>query len=351
MARPLRIEYEGALYHLIGRGNRRQAIFERNQDSQRFLDLLGESLGRFDVALHGFVLMGNHFHLLAQTRRANLSRWMHWLLSTYTIQFQRRHGRVGEGHLFQGRFKSHLVEAGSYLLSLSRYLHLNPVRGERLGQGEVRERRERLRAHAWSSYAGYAGLRAPWKGVSEELILGEMARSLPRRSTMAECRREYRRFVEKGLVETAPSPWEELVAQSILGSERFVQAVADRLARQSDGRRERTAERQLRGGQGKVGEGGRVNPEEVIRCVAKAYGRPAEEWSAKGERGRWSEERGVAMTLLRRLSDLSYREIGQRFGGVDYAAVAQRVRRTEASDVQGRLRRRLQELQQKCQSV
>ena len=351
MARPLRIEYEGALYHLIGRGNRRQAIFERDQDSQRFLDLLGESLARFEVALHGFVLMGNHFHLLAQTRRANLSRWMHWLLSTYTIQFQRRHGRVGEGHLFQGRFKSHLVEAGSYLLNLSRYLHLNPVRGEILGHGGLRERRERLRAHPWSSYAGYAGLRAPWERVSEELILGEMARSLPRRSTVAECRREYRRFVEKGLVETAPNPQKELVAQSVLGSESFVQAVADRLAQQRDGRRERTAERQLRGGRGKAGERGQAEPEKVLQCVANAYGRPAEEWGAKGERGKWSEERGVAMTLLRRLSDLSYREIGQMFGGVDYAAVAQRVRRTETSDVEGRLRQPLQELQQKCQSV
>lgn len=348
MARPLRIEYEGALYHLIGRGNRRQAIFERDQDSQRFLDLLAESLERYEVALHAFVLMGNHFHLLAQTRQANLSRWMHWLLSTYTIQFQRRHERVGQGHLFQGRYKSHLVETGSYLLELSRYLHLNPVRGAMLGAGELRKRRARLRAYAWSSYAGYAGLRGPWERVSEDLIMGEMSRSLPRRSTMAERRREYRRFVERGLVEPVADPREELIAQVILGSESFVQEVADRLEGRCDGRRERTGERQLRGG---GGDRGRVEPGRVIKCVETTYGRPMEEWGTERERGKWSEERGVAMILLRRLSALSYREIGQMFGKVDYAAVAQRVRRTTAREAQRRLRHSLLGLSQKCQSV
>src|SRR3954470_1179047 len=99
--------------------------------------------------------MGNHFHFIAQTRRANLSRWMHWLMVSYTVYFNWRHRR--SGHLFAGRYKSFLVQSdeGDYPLTLSRYLHLNPVRGKRLGVGTPAERRERLRAYRWSSYPGY----------------------------------------------------------------------------------------------------------------------------------------------------------------------------------------------------
>jgi REP element-mobilizing transposase RayT len=127
MARPLRLEFEDAIYHLLGRGNAQQRIVANEGDQFEFLKFLKTSATRFDVLVHAFVLMGNHFHLVAQTRRANLSRWMHWLMVSYTVYFNWRHGR--SGHLFQGRYKSFLVEDGEYLLGLSRYLHLNPVRG------------------------------------------------------------------------------------------------------------------------------------------------------------------------------------------------------------------------------
>jgi putative transposase len=132
VARPLRVEFEGAIYHLLARGNARQRIFADDADRTKFLELLRSSAARFEIVLHGFVLMGNHFHLLAQTRQANLSRWMHWLMVSYTVHFNWRHAR--SGHLFQGRYKSLLVEGGEYLLGLSRYLHLNP--GARLGLGK-----------------------------------------------------------------------------------------------------------------------------------------------------------------------------------------------------------------------
>src|SRR5438128_2583905 len=142
MARPLRLEFEGAIYHLTARGNRREAIFLDDSDRERFLELVGESVTRYEVEVHAYVLLGNHFHLLARTQRPNLSRWMHWLLVSYTTMFNRRHHKVG--HLFQGRYKSLVVEEGEYLLELSRYLHLNPVRGLVLGRGEPGERRGRL---------------------------------------------------------------------------------------------------------------------------------------------------------------------------------------------------------------
>ena len=100
MARPLRVEFEGAVYHLSARGNARQPVFRDERDCARFLELLTESAQRFEAAILCFVLMGNHFHLVAQTRRPNLRRWMHWLLVSYTMYFNRRHR--SSGHLFQG---------------------------------------------------------------------------------------------------------------------------------------------------------------------------------------------------------------------------------------------------------
>ena len=131
----------------------RRAIFRDDGDRLEFLKVLERSCARYQVSLLAFVLMSNHFHLIARTHRANLSRWMHWLMVSYTVYFNWRHHR--SGHLFQGRYKSLLVESdsanGHYLLSLGRYLHLNPVRGQVLGRGTPSERRERLRQYRWSS--------------------------------------------------------------------------------------------------------------------------------------------------------------------------------------------------------
>ena len=110
MARPLRVEFEGALYHLTGRGNARQRIFADEADCAKFVQLLVESLECYDVALHGYVLMGNHYHLIAQSHRPNLGRWMHWLTTAHAVYFNRRHRRVG--HLFQGCFNSQTRNAG-----------------------------------------------------------------------------------------------------------------------------------------------------------------------------------------------------------------------------------------------
>jgi REP element-mobilizing transposase RayT len=331
MARPLRLEFEGALYHLTARGNRRALIFLDDADCERFLALLALGLKRFEVELHGFVLMRNHFHLVALTRHPNLSRWMHWLLVSYAVYFQRRHNRVGEGHIFQGRFRAILIEAEGYLLSLSRYIHLNPVRGGRLSHGELAQRRARLRAWRWSSYPGYAGIATAHDFVTQERVLGEMSRSLPARSSMAECRRCYRRFVEQGLTSVDASPWEMLQAQTILGTEGFVQKIKDRLAERHErllGRNEITAVRRLTP-RLHVDESSNapITADAVIATVAVRYGVEAAYLkAARSERG-WSEARGVAMALLWELCRLNYRQIGELFEGQGYAAVAQRIRR------------------------
>lgn len=324
MARALRLEFEGAIYHLLGRGNARQRIFASERDQVEFLKLLEASAKRFDAAVHAFVLMGNHFHLLAQTRRANLSRWMHWLMVSYTVHFNWRHGQ--SGHLFQGRYKSFLVEEGEYLLGLSRYLHLNPVRGPVVGAGTPGQRRARLRAYRWSSYRGYAGLEKSFGFVEEELVLGELQTS-KRKERLC-----YRRFVEEGLVREIENPFEAVRWQAVLGSESFTQKIQDRLRNLERHGREVTAVR--RGTK-------RVLPSEVIGLVARSYAVSGESLVKRGGYG--LEARNVAMALVWERCALSLREIGQMFGGIDYAAVAQRIRRINKANPAG-LKKALREM-------
>lgn len=308
MARPLRIQFEGAIYHLCGRGNDRRRIFQSDNDRVYFLELLEKSARRFEVAIFCFVLMENHFHLVAQTRRPNLVRWMHWLMVSYTVFFNRRHRR--SGHLFQGRYKSFLVEEGEYLLGLSRYLHLNPVRGVRLGSGTPSERRTRLRSFPWSSYRGYADLAKPFPFIEEEMVLGELGRKRGQRLG-------YRRFTEEGLLREIGSPLEAVQWQTVLGSESFVQQARDRVQGLHKARREITPVRKA---------ALNVQPKEVLRRVATKFGLEPERLQRRGERGLVA--RNVAMWMIWESGALSLREIGELFGGLDYAAVAQRIRRT-----------------------
>ncbi len=126
MARALRIQYEGALYHITCRGNERKAIYRDDQDRKVFLELLINGIETYNIILYCYVLMDNHFHLLLETPLGNLSEFMRWFNITYTSHYNRRQKR--SGHLYQGRYKSILVEKETHLYILSRYIHLNPVR-------------------------------------------------------------------------------------------------------------------------------------------------------------------------------------------------------------------------------
>ena len=126
MVRPLRIEYPGAYYHVINRGQRQEAIFDDDRDRERFLFCLDRMANLFGVRIHTYCLMTNHYHLVLETPEANLSRAMQWFNVSYAVYYNRRHHYAG--HLFQGRFKAILIEADTYMESLSRYIHLNPVR-------------------------------------------------------------------------------------------------------------------------------------------------------------------------------------------------------------------------------
>lgn len=203
MSRPLRIEFPGAVYHLTGRGNARQRIFRDAEDRQRFLAVLAHVVKRFGWLCHAYCLMDNHYHLLIETPKANLSNGMRQLNGVYTQSFNRRHRRVG--HLFQGRFKAILVEKESHLLELCRYVVLNPVRA-RMVQDPGKWR--------WSSYRATAGGGNPVAGLTTEWILSQFGRRY------GEARKRYRVFVREGL--KASSPWEGIRGQIYLGSKAFV---------------------------------------------------------------------------------------------------------------------------------
>ena len=126
MARPLRIEYEGALYHVTARGNERRRIYYSQSDYEKFKDYLKEAQEKYGYVLHCYVLMNNHYHLILETPEANLSRVMHYINGSYTNYINIKRKR--SGHLFQGRYKAILIDRDRYLLELSRYVHLNPIR-------------------------------------------------------------------------------------------------------------------------------------------------------------------------------------------------------------------------------
>lgn len=204
MARPLRIEYPGAVYHITARGNARAKIYTDAADRVAFLAILGAVIRKYHWLCHAYCLMDNHYHLLVETPEGNLSRGMRQLNGVYTQGFNRRHRRPG--HVFQGRFKGILVDKDHYLLELARYVVLNPVRA-----GTV----DRPGAWPWSSYAETAGLRSAVGFLTMDWVLGCLG------SKRGTTRTRYRQFVAEGM--GRKSPWQHLVGQVLLGEQTFVQ--------------------------------------------------------------------------------------------------------------------------------
>lgn len=204
MARPLRLEFVGALYHVTARGDRREAIYENDTDREMFLSVLGSVCEAFNWICHAYCLMDNHYHLLIETPDANLSKGMRQLNGVYTQKFNRSHNRVG--HVFQGRYKAILVEKDSYLLELARYIVLNPVRA-----GMVRSAKD----WPWSSYRATVGQTKTLGFLQVDGILAGFHRRKPEAVEL------YKQFVVQG--KGQPSPWESLRNQVFLGNKEFVE--------------------------------------------------------------------------------------------------------------------------------
>ncbi|MGC8763986.1 MAG: REP-associated tyrosine transposase [Acidobacteriota bacterium] len=204
MARPLRIEYPGAVYHVSSRGNARQRVFLGDVDRVAFLEAVASGVARYGFIIHAYCLMDNHYHLLVETPNANLSLGMQRINGEYTQGFNRRHRRCG--HLFQGRFKAVLVQKESHLLEVCRYVVLNPVRAKMV---------KRVGEWAWSSYKATAGeVKCP-PYLSTSWVLSQFHRE------KAIAQRLYRRYVAQGLREKE-SPFARVAAQMVLGTAEFV---------------------------------------------------------------------------------------------------------------------------------
>lgn len=213
MARPLRIEFPGALYHITSRGNARQTIFFDEEDFTDFLTVLGQVTKRYHLLLHSYCLMPNHYHLLIETPEGNLARGMRQLNGTYTQHANQRHQRVG--HLFQGRYRSILIDKANYLLELSRYIALNPVRANLV---------EDPQDWPWSAYPQLIGFNQRIPCLSSDWILAQFA---PERKAAIQA---YQAFVLSGM--DAASPLKKVKGQLFLGPEHFIDQIKHLLGEQ-----------------------------------------------------------------------------------------------------------------------
>ncbi len=315
MARPLRIQYPGAFYHITCRGNERKSIFSDDNDHHRFLDLLVESLETYQVKLYSYILMPNHFHLLIQTRLANLSEFMRRFNICYTGWFNFRHGRCG--HLYQGRYKSFLIDADNYLLAVSRYLHLNSVRVANFESEDFRVRWRYACEYLWSSLPGYVDERRRVDFITYEFIL-----------EIVGGRRAYRDFIIDGLKRGVKNPFDDVRCQAILGDDDFTAGVKSKHVG-GGSLRDQPSYREL------MVEA--VDSKKIIDIAAKKMGIGTAVVTRRCVKG-FGEARGIIAELLYRYSGLTEARIGQILGGIDYGGVHQ-------------LRRRLQKLMEYDLSV
>ena len=211
MARPLRITYPGAYYHITSRGNEKKPIFKNRSDRERFLEYLKSATERYDAVIHVYCLMGNHYHLLLETPSGNLSQIMRHINGAYTTYFNVKRKR--SGHLFQGRYKSILVDKDEYAKELSRYIHLNPVRAEMLKNAEE---------YQWSSYQFYIGKKKSPDWLHMNFILGYFGK------TVSKAQKQYHQFVTMLIDRKYEDPLNDTVASTILGTPDFVDYIKDR---------------------------------------------------------------------------------------------------------------------------
>ncbi len=281
MSRPLRLEYPGALWHVTNRGVEQRSIYIDDSDRHRFLHLLGETIAEYRWRLLAYVLMSNHYHLLFRTPETNLSQGMKDLDGDYASSFNTRHRRVG--HLFQGRFKSHLVDSETYLAEVARYVVLNPVRARIVETpGEWR----------WSSYRATAGLAAVPIWLDPGPILDIFNDGDWNAATHG-----YREFVAAAIGRDA-SPWENLRAQTFLGGSKFLQWIEQTIARQECSSEHLRDQRRFR----------TTTIDSVRATVTAAFG--LGHWPPK----RGTDARFLFALLAERRTNASHAQIGRLLG-------------------------------------
>jgi len=285
---------------VTSRGNEKKEIFFKDSDREMFLSFLEEYHHRYSILIHSYVLMSNHYHLIIETPQGNLLKVMHGLNSRYTGYVNRKYNR--SGHLFQGRYKAILVEKESYLLELSRYVHLNPVRA-----GIVKEVSE----YQWSSYPGFVNKQKRFLWVEYSWILSRFS------SKENEAGRAYRSFVKTAQCTMGQDPFDGLFGQVILGGEAFVEKAKKTLAGKEfdhdiiERKRFRTA----------------PQADEILKLVSSFFGISRNSLEQRG--GRNNLPRKVAIYLVKKYCGLPNQEIADLFGGIHPTAVSHNVSRFE----------------------
>lgn len=308
MVRPLRLEFAGALYHVISRGNERSAIFCDDRDRSLFLGTLGSVVRATGWLVHSYCLLGNHYHLLVETPEANLSKGMHSLNGRYSQTFNRRHDRAG--HLLEGRFKAVLVEKEAHLLEMHRYIVLNPVRAGLVARPED---------WIWSSYRSTCGLRKmpTWLEVrwTLEQFGADVESAVP----------SYVRFVSSAIAADALAEPPTARADMFMGGPSFIAALCDRMGSRAWDPEIAAAQRRPT----------RPTLDEVRAAVSREWDLPQEALA----RRRAGEAKIAAIYLATKVCGLTAREVGAAFG-VKRGRVSNVVSRIERSRDQG-LRNRI----------
>ncbi len=277
MARPLRIELSGGLYHVTSRGDRREVIYLDDSDRVYWLALLGHVCRRFNWVCHAYCLMDNHYHIVVETAEGNLSKGMRQLNGVYTQYINRTYNRIG--HVYQGRYKAILVEKENYLLELARYVVLNPVRA-----GMVKD----IEEWPWSSYPAMIGKSSPLEWLQTDWILGQFGKQRKRAITA------YVDFVRAGV--GLPSIWDALRGQIYLGNDQFIQEMQQHMESDKD-------------------------ISEVPRIQRRAQAKPLSYYSSFGNRNA-----GIAAAY--QTGDYTMKEIADAFG-LHYATVSRVVKKVE----------------------
>ena len=277
MARKPRVEFEGAFYHVIVRGNQRQRIFRDDRDRGTYLDRVEHYRQRYGFRIYAFVLMSNHVHLLLETDKTPLSKILQGIQFTYTQYYNRRYQTVG--HLFQGRYKAILCDRDAYLLELVRYIHLNPAR---------LKTPQDIAAYRWSSHPAYLGGKGP-VAVDTAMVLEQLG------NTARQARNAYRKFLEDGQPLGHQQQYYEIVDQRFLGDEKFVQQMVKRVP------------------QGEIKPGGpKIQFEKLLIGVAQVHGCAVKDLSAPGRQRAWTKPRALVAYLARQWCAMNTIEIAHR---------------------------------------
>lgn len=290
MARPLRLQYENAWYHVMNRGANKQSIFKNNQHRNLFCSLLAKITDDFDIEIHAFCLMSNHYHLLVKTPNGNLSKAMRHLNGVYTQQFNQIENR--DGTLFRGRYKSILIDSNEYLLGVSRYIHLNPI--------EAKICLDPL-DYKWSSFRAYAKKNCAISWLKTAAILSLVDENKGRHA--------YKKFVSQGLDDAVRNFYEKEQLPSILGDKYFIENQLRKINHPesylTDINRTKLT----------------PSKEHILNCVRK-YFHTTHEDLIKNQQGKENIKKMIAIYLLRKKGKISHTEIAAVFSNIKSKSIS-----------------------------